>query len=228
MAGELESLHGNEPLAARIERHDYDRMVMLSDGVFAIAITLLALELPLPHAWDGRLQSLAVAAGPALLGYLFAFLIVGAFWLMHRRIYAQLLRVDRFVSVITLAILGLVGLSPFIARLVTEIGPTKGMVAYVALVSSVTFLQVVLWFYAMNRPGMIHAEVTAAERRSVLFRFGSIALVWGALALWAVLRDETLKGELIAAAAVISLAIRRLSLHLLGKNADSGSAAAAD
>jgi len=210
MAGELESLHGNEPLAARIERHDYDRMVMLSDGVFAIAITLLALELPVPEAWDGSLRTIGSVAKAALVGYLFAFLMVGAFWLMHRRIFAQLLRIDRVATVITLAILGFVGLAPYVARLVAEVGPTKGLAAYVLLVAVVMLLQVMLWGYAMTRSGMIHAGVTSAERTNLLLRFGSIAVIWGALGLWAALRNEPVAGELLGAAAVVSIAIRRL------------------
>ena len=40
MVGEPESLFSDEPLRVRVERHNFDRLLMLSDGVFAIAITL--------------------------------------------------------------------------------------------------------------------------------------------------------------------------------------------
>ena len=78
MAGEPESLHIHEPLKARIERHNYDRLLMLSDGVFAIAITLLALELKLPDHWDGSVGALFGATGRPLVGYLFGFGLVGS------------------------------------------------------------------------------------------------------------------------------------------------------
>ena len=68
MVGEPESLHVKEPLMARIERHDYDRLLMLSDGVFAIAITLLALDLRLPDRWDGSVGELVNATGRPLIG----------------------------------------------------------------------------------------------------------------------------------------------------------------
>ena len=105
MAGEPESLHIHEPLKARVERHDYDRLLMLSDGVFAIAITLLALELRLPSGWDGSVESLMGATGRPLLGYLFGFGLVGIFWFMHRRLFAQLEQVDRVITILNLLLL---------------------------------------------------------------------------------------------------------------------------
>ncbi|NUQ17636.1 MAG: DUF1211 domain-containing protein [Sphingomonas sp.] len=77
MAGEPESLHIHEPLRARVDRHNYDRLLMLSDGVFAIAI---ALELKLPNHWDGSAGALLGATGRPLVGYLFGFALVGVFW----------------------------------------------------------------------------------------------------------------------------------------------------
>ena len=84
MAGEPETLDlDDEPLARRLARHHYDRLLMLSDGVFAIAITLLALELRPPEHWSGGLWDLLVERWRALFGYVFGFLIVGAFWFSH-------------------------------------------------------------------------------------------------------------------------------------------------
>ena len=102
MAGEPESLHIHEPLKARVERHDYDRLLMLSDGVFAIAITLLALELRLPEHWDGRVETLMGATGRPLIGYLFGFGLFGAFRFIHRRLFARLEQVDRVVTLLKL------------------------------------------------------------------------------------------------------------------------------
>ena len=82
MAGEPESLSQSEALAAHVERHNFDRLIMLSDGVFAIAITLLALDLPVPQHWDGSLIALFNGGGRALIGYGFAFLLVGAIWIL--------------------------------------------------------------------------------------------------------------------------------------------------
>ncbi|MFX8620504.1 TMEM175 family protein, partial [Acinetobacter baumannii] len=56
--GEFEVLDTSEPLAQRMERHAYDRLIMLSDGVFAIAITLAALEIHVPDPVNGDVFAL--------------------------------------------------------------------------------------------------------------------------------------------------------------------------
>ncbi|MEO8813045.1 MAG: hypothetical protein ABI376_09065 [Caulobacteraceae bacterium] len=58
MAGEPESLDIDEALERRRRRHWFDRLIMLCEGVFAIAITLMAFDLRGPAAWDGRTASL--------------------------------------------------------------------------------------------------------------------------------------------------------------------------
>ena len=152
MAGEPESLHIHEPLKARIERHDYDRLLMLSDGVFAIAITLLALELKLPQAWDGSVERLLSATGRPLIGYLFGFGLVGVFWFMHRRIFAQLEQVDRVITILNLLLLGLVGLTPYVARMIAEAGPSRAMPFYLVAVAAVLGSTALIRGWAALRP----------------------------------------------------------------------------
>ena len=60
---EPESLATQEPLDAHLRRHAYDRLLMLSDGIFAIATTLAALEIKLPE----RLVSVEALADPRLV-----------------------------------------------------------------------------------------------------------------------------------------------------------------
>ena len=164
MAGEPESLSTHEPLAERIVRHDFDRLLMLSDGVFAIAITLLALELKLPEHWDGSLPGLIEGAGRPLLGYVFAFLLVGAFWIAHRRMFAKMVKVDRLVSLSNLLILGLIGLAPFVARLIAEKGPSKAIPVYLTL-TGLIFIIYALIFVWSGKSGLLHPEIDRKQWR---------------------------------------------------------------
>ena len=178
MAGEPETLHVHEPLQKRIERHDYDRLLMLSDGVFAIAITLLALDLQLPQHWDGSWEGLMSVTGRPLLGYLFGFGLVGVFWFMHRRMFARLEQVDRVITILNLLLLGLVGLTPFVARMIAEAGPNRALPFYFVAVSSVLASIALMRGWAVMRSGLLHAEVDRRRWRIevILAAIGAIGL----------------------------------------------------
>jgi uncharacterized membrane protein len=94
------------------QRH-LDRMVMLSDGIFAIAITLSAIELK-PEAVPGK-TLWQIWATPLFI-YFISFFIIGQLWLMHRRIVAHLRDVDGIGAAINLLLLSLVALMPVIIR----------------------------------------------------------------------------------------------------------------
>jgi uncharacterized membrane protein len=164
MAGEPESLSTDEPLIERIERHDFDRLIMLSDGVFAIAITLLALDMKLPEQWDGSFSGLLYGAGRSLVGYIFAFLLVGAFWMAHRRMFAKLVRVDRIATLLNVLVLGLIGLAPFVARLIAEKGPTRAIPVYLLLTGTIFASYALMYVYGRWRR-LLHPEITRDRSR---------------------------------------------------------------
>jgi uncharacterized membrane protein len=104
-------------------RHDQDegagadyglgRLLTLSDGVFAIAITLLVLSLhvdagvPVSQLDDLRDQV------PELYAYALSVLVIGTFWMAHHRTYAYIVRVDNGLLFANLLYLGTVALIPF-------------------------------------------------------------------------------------------------------------------
>ena len=145
---EIETLTVDEPLEERIQRHNFDRLVMLSDGVFAIAITLLALELRPPEEWHGGVGELLAAMGRPLFAYGAGFLIIGGFWVVHRRLFAKLRRVDAIGTILALLLLFLVAGVPAVAMLMGEHGPSRSMLVYLMMVAVISVVQFVLWSYA--------------------------------------------------------------------------------
>ncbi|WP_158543461.1 TMEM175 family protein [Dyella solisilvae] len=95
-----------------ISKH-LDRLVLLSDGVFAIAITLSAIEIH-PELTAGI--TLWQAWGPPLLTYFVSFLLIGVVWLMHRRMLAYLRHIDGPGTLLNLLVLSLVALVPVVVR----------------------------------------------------------------------------------------------------------------
>lgn len=209
MAGEPESLHSHEPLHARVERHNYDRLLMLSDGVFAIAITLLALELRLPQSWNGSTEGLLNATGRPLIGYMFGFCLVGVFWFIHRRMFAQLEQVDGVVTVLNLLLLGLVGLTPYVARMIAEAGPTRGLPFYLLAVASVFATIALIQLWSSIHPELRHQEVDQAAWRRELMFHALAAAALAALGGWAIAQHRPVSSTAFLAVMIVVVAVRQ-------------------
>jgi uncharacterized membrane protein len=169
---EIETLTVDEPLAERIERHNFDRLLMLSDGVFAIAITLLALELRPPGHWDGGFAELVTAMWRPLFGYSAGFAIIGSFWFVHRRLFAKLRRVDTVATILALLLLFLVAGVPAVAMLIADHGPTRSMLVYLMMVAAIGSAQFFLWSYAALAADLADPSLDRSARLRQAARLG--------------------------------------------------------
>ncbi len=169
MAGELESLDVDEGLERRRHRHWYDRLMMLCDGVFAIAITLLATEVRAPQVWSGDWAGLWGPLASQLDAYAMSFLVISIYWLAHRRFMAMILTVDATVTVITLVVLGLVALLPAATRLISAdaVYPLARLV-YASLVIAIGLAMAAMWGYAALIAKAVSSEVGVGPRWFIL------------------------------------------------------------
>jgi uncharacterized membrane protein len=170
MAGEPESLDSDESLERRRHRHWFDRLIMLSDGVFAIAITLLAFNIKLPDNPDAPLADLWAALVPQIDAYALSFVVISVYWLAHRRFLAMITTADAPVTILNLVTLGLVGLLPAATQLTHLRGPRgPHMLIYSALVIAIGVSLAALWGYAALIADLVSPEV---PRRQRWFHFG--------------------------------------------------------
>ncbi|MEX1333829.1 MAG: TMEM175 family protein [Candidatus Limnocylindrales bacterium] len=93
-----------------------DRFTAFSDGVYAIAITLLVLELTVPEGPERLLEALA-EQWHEFLGYLISFAFIGGSWLTHARMSRLMKSADAVVAGINLVVLLLVAVLPFTTSL---------------------------------------------------------------------------------------------------------------
>lgn len=174
--GEIETLAQAEPLEEHIRRHSYDRLIMLSDGVFAIATTLAAIEVKLPDA--PTLGAMLVAGKGQLAGYVLSFALTAVYWIQHRDLFARLQRVDQVLTIATLALLCFVALIPAAIHAIYEDGPEgaafRFYVVLMALIGSVNFS---MWAYAELRKGLLHPDVSLDFRLRRLVTTGTAPLI---------------------------------------------------
>ena len=129
--------------------HWFDRLSMLSDGVFGIAITLLAFDVHGPAEWDRRLGPLLAFLAPQLDAFALSFVVISVYWLAHRRFMAMITAVDAPLTVINLVMLALVALLPAATRLAeSHRGAPADMQVYSGLVIGIGLSMSAMWGYA--------------------------------------------------------------------------------
>jgi uncharacterized membrane protein len=102
------------------DRWGTGRLEAFIDGIFAIAITLLVLEIGVPESDFENLWKGIADQWPSYLGYATSFLTIGALWGIHHGIFRRLARADAMVMRINLLLLMLVSFLPFPTKLVAE------------------------------------------------------------------------------------------------------------
>ena len=97
---------------------DIGRIAAFTDGVMAVAITLLVLNVEVPHLEPGQsLGDALVDLLPSLGAYALAFGLVGRFWVLHHNLFERLNGFDRMLMALNLSFLALIVLVPFSAEL---------------------------------------------------------------------------------------------------------------
>jgi uncharacterized membrane protein len=110
----------NGPTAPRPRRISTGRLEAFSDGVFAIAITILVLEITVPEGSQDDVLSAVLDQWPSYLAYVVSFSTIGAVWLGHNVVTDNMQHADALVVRLNLLLLLLVSFLPFLTRLLAE------------------------------------------------------------------------------------------------------------
>jgi TMEM175 potassium channel family protein len=150
------------------------RMEAFSDGVFAIAITLLVLELSIPEGSEGHLLSAVLSLWPSYLAYIVSFATIGATWLGHNSITHYMHGANASFLRVNLALLLVVSFLPFPTKLVAEYLGSREDEKVASTIFGVTLLAVmsllsVLWTLAVRgqlvHPAIGDEEITLLSKR---------------------------------------------------------------
>ena len=170
-------------------RWETGRLEAFSDGVFAIAITLLVLDIGIPPEEFDDLWSAIFHEWPAYLGYATSFLTIGGLWLAHHGVFRRLRYANNRVMQINLLLLMAVSFLPFPTRLVAEAirdqaAERAAAIFYGVSLLTITLLLSALWGAVARDRELLKPEVTDDEVNSLLialspgigFYAGTIAL----------------------------------------------------
>ena len=145
-----------------------ERLIFFSDAVFAIAITLLALEIRLPETEkllnDSELSVQLAGMWHEYLAYIISFLVIGTFWMAHHRKYHFIKRYDSRLMMLNLLFLMVVAFIPFPSSIISKYPDRSATVFYASIMVLAGIFLSGIWWYASYRNRLIDADVDPKQR----------------------------------------------------------------
>jgi uncharacterized membrane protein len=158
---------------------EYDRVLFFSDAVFAIAITLLVVDLRVPDVVVDAAEEIKNSSG-RILSFAISFLVIGLFWMGHHRLFRYITALDRRLIFLNLLFLGTIAFLPYPTALLFAGNNHQpaAPVFYASCVAAAGLLELAVWLYATHRKGLVPASVSPAFRRHELAQLLPVPVVF--------------------------------------------------
>lgn len=150
---------------------DTTRLEAFSDGVFAIAITLLVLEIKVPPP-NTALGAELLQLWPSYLAYVVSFLVIGAIWINHHAMFKHIVRVDGMLLLLNVLHLMLIAFLPFPTAVLAEAfhrGTDEPIAAafYSGILTVIGIFVTAMWRYAAHGHRLLDPPLTAKKARQI-------------------------------------------------------------
>jgi uncharacterized membrane protein len=164
----------------------FERVVFFTDAVFAIVITLLVLEIKVPHLdsfSESELRTALMKMIPKFSGFLASFFIIGLMWFEHHRIFQYISRYDAGLIWRNLVFLLSISFIPFPTALTSEyFWSGTAFVFYASSFAFAGLAKLWIWNYAASKGGLLIPEIAEStvlriSRRSWAVPLGSMIAV---------------------------------------------------
>lgn len=157
----------------RVEDEGTNRIDSLSDGVFAIVLTLLVLQFEVPTVPPTRaatdLFPQLLALQPLMFSYILSFFVVGLYWVVHHNLFQLIHQQDRRLLYLNLIFLLFVSFSPFPTELLGVYTTQLTWVLYASNIAIVGLLMTGIWWYAI-RCGLTSTRIDEQTARLTSIR----------------------------------------------------------
>lgn len=157
-----------------------ERLTFFSDGVMAVAITLLVLDLKVPpHLDPSKFQEALAELAQGFWCYVLSFVVIGVLWMAHHRQYTFIKRVDGVLVWLNLFFLMAVALIPFVTSLMSDYSGPFPVALYALVLTASCLLLTFSWWYASDRPGLMDESLSAEQVRTGVLTPLLVAVVFG-------------------------------------------------
>lgn len=165
-----------------------DRLAALTDGVFAIAITLLSLDVVVPVITESASGSDLIEAlidqWPSYLAYTVTFFLIGAYWINHHRMFNLLRGVNHMFLILNIFFLMAIAIIPFPNAFLAEYGldvELRGVAAavYGLAMAALAVMFNLVWWYACWNMRLVEPDCDPVEIRKVLNSYLVGPVVYG-------------------------------------------------
>jgi uncharacterized membrane protein len=151
-----------------------NRLEAFSDGVIAIAITLLVLEIKVP-------PSTGLSAGllnlwPSYLAYAVSFIVIGAIWIRHHAMFQHITRANEPFLLLNIAQLMFIAFLPFPTAVLAKAfhdgeGEAVAAAFYGGTLTILGIIVTAMWYYAAHKHRLLRKEITSEEAKRIGRRF---------------------------------------------------------
>ena len=149
-----------------------ERLIFFSDAVFAIAVTLLVLDIRLPAGFEtasnSQLLDQLLGLWHKVLAYVISFLAVGSFWLAHHRKFRFIKRYDPGLLVLNLLFLMVIAFVPFPTSVISESSNRTATIFYSLAMTLAGLILAAIWWYASRHNRLTDPQLDAPQRRRQL------------------------------------------------------------
>ena len=194
-------------VAARTPVNGLERLVFFSDGVYAIAATLLAIDVRAPMTDERFTLAHLTALTPSIAVYALTFVVIGLFWVSHHRMFDMIARMDYALVWLNMLVLMFVAFLPVPNRIFAHYWSSPYAVLFYAVtVALAATANAILWRYASHNRRHIHEGVSTQAIRSIYRRhLTTLGVQLAAMAL--AFTSTMVAASLMIAYALVSVAI---------------------
>lgn len=192
------------------DRQQLDRLVFFSDAIFAIAITLLVIEIKVPHFpgsyTEQQLADALLEHVPSYIGFLISFFVIGRFWLGHHRSFAWLSRASERLVWLNLLFLLTIAFMPFPTAIISNFSSSRvGISLYAVWLGIAGIMNLIVMRQLVNSPDLDPAVDAVERARWIRRAWSPIAVAGLALATALVVNPLWAMVPLLASPLIVQL-----------------------